>query len=96
MNARKVLARIIERMFPEAIKRHKMENEWRMAQERAKRTAIQAMLDADHGLRAKGCTVEHINARLSGSMNMYKLRQYGTASSWAEMEVRKPDWAVNV
>lgn len=67
---KKIICRIIERVFPEQVKRIKETN-------RARRTAIQAMLDASHELREKGCGTNRINYKLDWALDAYEHGRYG-------------------
>lgn len=69
MNARTILARVIERMFPERVARYKQ-------MRREQRTAMQAMLDESKRMRESGCNTERINNRLFSAMYFYKRGDY--------------------
>lgn len=71
---KKILCRVIERVFPEQVARIKETN-------RAKRTAIQAMLDSNNKLRANGCSVSCINDKLHVAVWMYDRGRFDQAAA---------------
>ena len=87
---KKIICKILEVMFPTATNRIKAE---RAETNRAKRAAIQALLDATNELRRKGVDVNRINDRMDGALDAYLSGDFSRAVSWAEMEARKPSWA---
>ena len=66
---KRIICRIIELVFPGETNRVK-------AERRAKRTAMQQMLDADHALRANGYGTNRINEKLRGAVRMYERGSY--------------------
>lgn len=66
---KKIICKVIERLFPGEVKRIKETN-------RARRTAIQAMLDANRELRAVGKSVNETNRAMRTALNWYNERDY--------------------
>jgi len=78
---KRIICRIIERVFPHEVKRIKETN-------RARRDAIQKLLDADLTMRAQfkhravnGDETSIINNRLNDALRAYERGQYGAISS---------------
>lgn len=78
MNARKALARIIERMFPEKVEEIRRTN-------RSRRTAMQAMLDESRKLRESDLSVAYINERLHYAMYEYKRGRFTAVAERLEV-----------
>ena len=66
---KKIICKVIERVFPEQVKRIKETN-------RARRTAIQAMLDANRLVREAGNSVSETNRIMRTALNWYNVHDY--------------------
>lgn len=66
---KRIICRIIERVFPDQVKRIRETN-------RARRRAIQMLLDASRFLRGSGCDTNETNRALRGALNAYELGEY--------------------
>lgn len=81
---KKIICKVIERLFPGEVKRIKETN-------RARRAAIQALLDANRVFRLYGTSPERINATLGESLKMYCRGDYKNATAMAVYEMSKAD-----
>jgi len=74
---KKIICRVIERLFPEQVAKIRETN-------RARRAAIQVLLNVSGGLRRSGCTTSETNRALRSALSAYELGDYEHVHERAE------------